>query len=255
MGIVGAIVDGKPLARHGGQPEDGAALRLAVDLVQHHIRGRIGEGALAMNGRQLAGIAQNEDRLSEGQEIVGHLLAHHGHLVEHDQVAIAHKGLAVEDKARLMDVREAQLQPGDLHPREGKLAGPHQEQSGLELRQFLLDTLDFFLGGLRDAVDQAVDGGGGRALPRHHESCLAGEGGKQHAAPAAALPCFEAKRVYGMTGDGTFSASGIAEQAEHLLDVPTVRDTSRGWRRWRVPGRRTARTHQQDAHQTQRARS
>ena len=46
---------------------------LAMDLGQHHVGRVAGEGAFALDRRQLAGIAQHQDRLAEGQQVARHL--------------------------------------------------------------------------------------------------------------------------------------------------------------------------------------
>ena len=74
MIVVDAEADGPALARHGGEADDRTLGRLAVDLGQHHVRLVAGEGAFAPDRRQLAGIAEHEDRLVvvlEGTNLVG----------------------------------------------------------------------------------------------------------------------------------------------------------------------------------------
>ena len=71
-------------------------------------------------------------------------------------------------------------------------------------------------------VDQAVDGGGGGAFPRHHQGRLPCEGGELHPAPAAVAVHGKAKRIDCVTGDGTLPASGITKEAKNLLDVTAV---------------------------------
>ena len=50
-GVVLAVGDGPTFAGHGGQPDNRALARLAVDLGQHHVWRGLGEGALALDRR------------------------------------------------------------------------------------------------------------------------------------------------------------------------------------------------------------
>ena len=108
--VVLTVGDRPALARHGREPDDRALAGLAVDLGQHDVGRRLGEGALALDRRQLAGVAQHEDRLAEGQQVARHFVADHRHLVEHDQRGLADDRLLVEDEARFVDVIEPDLE-------------------------------------------------------------------------------------------------------------------------------------------------
>ena len=118
-----------------------------------------------------------------------------------------------------MDVGEAELQLANLRLCESALGGAHAPEATLQIEQLLLDACDLLRRRLGDAIDERVDGGGGRPLAGHHQRGLAGEGREQHAAGRIAIAChgIEAKRGDGRRGDGTFSRSGIPEQPEHLL--------------------------------------
>lgn len=102
MIIVDAETDGPTLARHGGEADDRALGRLAVDLGQHHVRLVAGEGAFTPDGRQLAGIAEHEDRLAEAHQVARHLLADHRHFVEHDEPGVRGVALRVQREARVL---------------------------------------------------------------------------------------------------------------------------------------------------------
>ena len=88
VSVIGAEADGLTTACHGRQTNDGALGRLAVDFGQHDIGGFVGKSAFAINGRQLAWIAENKDRLTKTHEIACHVFADHGDLIEHDQPGI-----------------------------------------------------------------------------------------------------------------------------------------------------------------------
>ena len=113
-GLVAVIVgDRLALPGHGGETDDGTLAGLAMDLGQHDV-GRVrGEGAVALDRRQLAGIAQHQDRLAESQAIAGHLLGDHRHLVEDDQLRIADDRLLVQHEPWLVDVGQADLQAAE----------------------------------------------------------------------------------------------------------------------------------------------
>ena len=194
---------------------------LAVDLGQHHVGLRLGERALALDRRQLTGIAQHQDRLAEGEQVARHVVADHGDLVEHDQRRVADDRLLVEHEAGLVDVVEADLEAAEttLEQPDG---GIERRQLGPDLGDLLLDPLDLRRGGLRDAVDQAVDRGGGRALAGHDQRRLAGERGVEHAVRAGddavgALGHGVEAELVGVPGDGGLARAGIAEHPEHLL--------------------------------------
>ena len=123
-----------------------------------------------------------------------------------------------------MDVVEADLEAAEPRLLEQPDGGIEGRQLRLDLGDLLLDPLDLLGRGLRDAVDQAVDGGGGRALAGHDQRRLAGEGGVEHAVAAAADDAVrllghgvEAELVDGVPGDGGLPDTGIAEHPEHLL--------------------------------------
>ena len=128
VGVVLAVGDRQALARHGGEADDRALAGLAVDLGQHHVGRGSGERALALDRRQLAGIAQHQDRLAEGEQVARHVVADHRDLVEHDQRGVAHDRLLVEHEARLVDVVEP-----DLEAAEPRLL--EQPDGGIEGRQ------------------------------------------------------------------------------------------------------------------------
>ena len=212
--------DRQPLAGQRREPQDGAVARLAVHLGQHHVRHGLGEKARVLHGRQLAGVAQHQDRLAKGHEIVGHLLAHHRHLVEHQEVRVAQDRLLVDQELRLVDVLEAQLELGDARHCEPPLGRAHARQVAPQRRQILGRARDLFRRRLGDPVDQAVDGLGGCALARHHERRLAGEGGEKHAAKPARGHRLKPQRLHRHGGDRGLAGPGIAEEAEDLLVVP-----------------------------------
>ena len=223
MSVVSAVGDGLAVPGHGGKPQDCTLTRLPMDFGQHHVRFDVGERTLALDRRQLAGVAQHQDRLAEGQQVGRHFEAHHRDLVEHDQVGIAHQRLLVEQELRLVDVCQAQLQPADLRLGECPLGRWHPMQGPLQVKQLLLDTGDLLRRCLRNPIDQAVDGRCRRALSGHHQRCLAGEGREQYA-PAAALPVhrLEAEFLDDVASDRALSTSGVPKQPKHLRGAVRV---------------------------------
>ena len=206
------------LPRQGGKADDRALGRLTVDPGQHHVGLAAGEGAFALDRRQLPGIAEHQDRLAEGQQIGGHLLADHRHLVEHQEIGIAQQRLLVEQEARLVQVAQAQLEMADLRLGEEALARAHGTEAGAQVLQILLDARDLLRRGLRAAVDQAVDGRGRRPLAGHHQRRLAGEGAIEHTARSQGVAlAVEAELGDGMGGERGLARAGIAEEPEDLL--------------------------------------
>ena len=51
---------------------------LPVDVGQHHVGLSLGEEAAAANGRQLGGVAENQDRPVEGEQVVAEIRIDHG---------------------------------------------------------------------------------------------------------------------------------------------------------------------------------
>ena len=214
--------NGLTLARHGGQPEDRAVGRLTVDLRQHHVGHRIGEKALLADRWQLPRIAQHEDGRAEGQQVLGHLSAHHRHLVEHEKVGTAQVGMRVEHELRLMNVVEPEFQLRNLGRGKAALDRTHARQVALQRREFRGHTLDLLGRGLGGAINQAVDRLRRRALARHDEHRLASEGGKEHTAQAAGRHRLQAERLYRLPGDRGFSGPCIPKHPQNLLLVTAV---------------------------------
>ena len=88
--------------RHGREADDRALAGLAVDLGQHHVGLGLGERALALDRRQLAGIAEHQDRLAEAEKVGRHLGPDHRDLVEHEQLASRDGRVRVEREARAL---------------------------------------------------------------------------------------------------------------------------------------------------------
>ena len=69
-----------------------------MDLRQHDVGLGLGEEAAAalpaFHRRQLAGIAQNQHRRAEGEEVAAELLVDHGAFVDDDELAPSATGLA-----------------------------------------------------------------------------------------------------------------------------------------------------------------
>ena len=111
-------------------------------------------------------------------------------------------------------------EPRLLEQPDGGIEG---RQLGLDFVDLLLDPLDFRRGCFRDPVDQAVDGGGRRALAGHDQRRLAGERGVEHASRAAddAVRApghgVEAELVDGVPGESGLAATGIAKHTKDLL--------------------------------------
>jgi len=122
-----------------------------------------------------------------------------------------------------VDVIEADLEAAQARLLEQTDGGIERRQLGSNLGDLLLDPLDLVGRGLRDAVDQAMDGGGRRALAGHDQRRLAGEGGVQdtvraaHGTVGAPGHGVETELVDGVPGDGRLSDAGIAEHSENLL--------------------------------------
>ena len=219
-----AVGDRQALARHGGEADDRALAGLAVDLGQHDVGRGLGERALALDRRQLAGVAQHQDRLAEGEQVARHVVADHRHLVEHDQRGVADDRLLVEHEARLVDVVEPDLEAPEPRLLEQADGGIECRQLRPDLGDLLLDPLDLVGRRLRDAVDQAVDRRGGGALAGHDQRRLAGERGVEHAVARQPRTPFallrhrlEPELVDGVPGDGGLPDTGVAEHPEHLL--------------------------------------
>ena len=88
----------------------GLSRGLPVDFGEHDVGLDIGEKTLATNWRQLAGIAQHQDRLLEFEQIECQILADHGHFIEHDQCCVACDAILVELETRPVCVRELHLE-------------------------------------------------------------------------------------------------------------------------------------------------
>ena len=219
--VVLAEADRRALPGHGGEPDDRALRRLAVDLGQHHVGGVAGEGAFALDRRQLAGIAEHQDRLAEAHQVARHLLADHGDLVEHDELRIRRVALRIEREARLLHLRERLAHRLDAGLGGGALEAGQRADAALRLAHLLRGGLDLLLGRLEHAVDQAVDGARRRALVLEHVGRLAGEGRGDHAGHAAAVALAlvrrQAELVEGEAQHGALAGAGIAEHPEDLL--------------------------------------
>ena len=186
--VVSTVRNGLALPCHRGEPDDGALPGLPVDLGQHHVGCHIGEGAGALDRRQLTRIAQHQDRFAEGQKVSRHLGSDHRDLVEHDELGLAHQRLLVEYKAWLVNVAEAKLEALEPLHREQLLRRRQASEAGAQIGGLLLDPRDLLRRRFRDPIDQAVNGRCRRALARHHQRGLAGEGGEQHTAGGTAVP-------------------------------------------------------------------
>ena len=192
-----------------------------MDLGQHHVRLVAGEGAFAADRRQLAGIAEHEDRLAEAHQIARHLLADHRHLVEHDEPGVRGVALRVQGEARVLHRREPLAHRLDRGIGRSAREPGKATRVALGHRDLPGGFLDLLLGRLDHRVDQAVDGARRRALACQHQRGFAGEGGGHDAGHAAAVfraaVGREAEFFERELQDGALAGPGIAEQAEHLL--------------------------------------
>ena len=193
-----------------------------MDFGQHHVGHRIGEKALLSDRRQLPRIAQHQDRLAEGQKVLGHLFAHHRDLIEHQEIGVAQIGMRVQHELRLVDVIEPEFQLGNLRLGKAPLGRTHPWQVALQRRQFLGHPRDFLGRGFRMAIDQAVNGLRWRAFACHHEDCLAGEGSKEHTTQTTGRHGLKAERFNRQGGDGALPHPCIPEDAENLLVLCSV---------------------------------
>ncbi|MCY1302953.1 hypothetical protein D9M70_526390 [compost metagenome] len=130
-----------------GELDDRIVARLTMDVRQQIIRLLVGEVAATGDRRQLAGIAEHQDRRAEAHQVLAERLVHHRAFVDDDQRGLGDRALAVDRK----------------HRRDRGLAG-------------------FLIGNLLLAartIDQRVDGlGVAGTLGAQHLRGLAGEGGK-----------------------------------------------------------------------------
>ena len=162
------------LAHLHGELDDRIVARLAVDIGQQVIRLLVGEEAAARYRRQLAGIAEHEDRRAEAHQVLAERLVDHRAFVDDDQRRLGDRALPVDRK----------------HRRDRGLAG--------------LLVLDRLLAAR--TIDQRMDGLGVAGAARaQHLRRLAGEGRKQHLA---------IDMLGEMPGKRRLAGSGIAEQAE-----------------------------------------
>src|SRR3546814_13099504 len=74
----------------GSDAYDRVVGRLAMDLLEHHVRVVVSEEPATPDRWKLAGIAKDPDRNAERLEIATALLIHHTALVADEQIALLH---------------------------------------------------------------------------------------------------------------------------------------------------------------------
>jgi len=84
------------------QPHDRIVSCLAVHFGQHHVGGRVGEIAAALDRRKLRRIAQHQERHRERLEIAPELVVDHRAFVDHDQLRFGGRRLVPQLEARLL---------------------------------------------------------------------------------------------------------------------------------------------------------
>ncbi len=99
-GAIVAMHDLVALAHLHGELDDRIVARLPVDLGQQVVRLLIGEVAAARNRRQLAGIAEHQDRRAEAHQVLAERLVHHRAFVDDDQRRLGDRALPVDREHR-----------------------------------------------------------------------------------------------------------------------------------------------------------
>ncbi len=91
------------------QPHDRIVLRLPMHLGEHGVGRCVGEKAATLDGRQLRGVAEYQQRHLEGQQIAREIGVDHRAFVDDDELGLGGGGLVPELEARRLLLALARL--------------------------------------------------------------------------------------------------------------------------------------------------